>query len=297
MNMSAPSLHQPALDERPEIAFDICALPLVRRLSALLDRDPGAFVDGAPLPHGWHVIMFNVPTRQSRLRPDGATELGVTLPDLGLPRLMMGGRRIDFTGEIPIGGHVRRESRLLGIAEKTGRSGRFALVEIEHRLLADNAAAPALIETTSYILRDASDAPAGAAPASNASADIAPPTPAGSAPTGKVIAERIVVPDEPMLFRYSSVTDNPHRIHYDLPYAQKVEGFPSLLVNGTIPSMLLLEMFRETTGREPAQLESRNIAPMYCGREMNLSVVEEDEGWVLLARNQEGALCMRARAW
>lgn len=283
-------------DEGADLAFDVCALPLVRRLGALLDREPGSFEEGAPLPHGWHVIMFNVPTPQSRLRADGATELGVKLPELGLPRLMMGGRRIEFTGEIPIGDHVRRESRLRSITEKNGRSGRFALVEIEHRLHVEDDSAAALIETTSYILREAGNAPpvdaSGPMPAAPA---VLPP--GAPPPDNRLIAQRIVVPDEPMLFRYSSVTDNPHRIHYDLPYAQQVEGFSRLLVNGTIPSMLLLEMFREAVGREPTRLESRNISPIYCGHAMHLSIVAEEDGWGLHARNAQGALCMRATAW
>lgn len=276
-------------DLEVELAYDVCALPLVRRLGALLDRDPDTFVEGAPLPRGWHVILFNVPTLQSKLRPDGAAELGVTLPELGLPRLMMGGRQIKFTGEIPIGQRVTRESRLGGISEKNGRSGRFAVVEIEHSLRTEGTSVPALIETTSYILREASGAPA--------SSRDQPVTKLPEIDRGKVIAQRMLVPDEPMLFRYSSVTDNPHRIHYDLPYAQDIEGFSALPVNGTIPSMLLLEMFREATGREPVRLETRNLAPMYCGEEMHLSVIAEAEGWELHARNQQGSLCVRAEAW
>src|SRR4051794_23408301 len=80
------------------VATDICALPLARRLAAMLDRDPGALREGDPLPHGWHPMLFNVPTPQSELRSDGAANLGVPLPDIGLPRLMMGGRQNRFAG-------------------------------------------------------------------------------------------------------------------------------------------------------------------------------------------------------
>ena len=71
---------------------DVCALPLVRRLAAMLDRDPLTLKEGDPLPHGWHPVMFNTPTRQSQLRADGSADLGVPLPDIGLPRLMRRGR-------------------------------------------------------------------------------------------------------------------------------------------------------------------------------------------------------------
>ena len=94
----------------PETADDVCALPLVRRMAALLNRDPLSLAEGDPLPRGWHVAFFNPPTPQADLRHDGAAHLGVTLPDLGMPRLMMGGRKIDFLGDIPIGAHLRRTS-------------------------------------------------------------------------------------------------------------------------------------------------------------------------------------------
>ena len=85
------------------LAHDVCALPLAHRLAALLDRDPDDLREGDPLPCGWHAMLFNAPTRQSDLRADGAADLGVTLPDIGLPRLMLGGRQNQFRGIIPIG--------------------------------------------------------------------------------------------------------------------------------------------------------------------------------------------------
>ena len=115
-------------------AHDLCALPLVRRLAAMLDRDPSTLRDGNLLPRGWHPLLFNAPTLQAQLRADGAAQLGMPLPDLGLPRLMLGGRQTGFTGDIPIGAHVRRETRRGDVRIKQGRSGRFALVKVEHRI-------------------------------------------------------------------------------------------------------------------------------------------------------------------
>ena len=116
---------------------DVCALPLARRLAAMLDRDPADIREGDPLPRGWHVMLFNAPTGQSRLRPDGAAGLGVTLPDIGLPRLMLGGRRNSFAGDIPIGARVRRETRQGDAEMKNGRTGRFAVVRVEHRIFVE----------------------------------------------------------------------------------------------------------------------------------------------------------------
>lgn len=267
-----------------EVADDVCALPLVRRMAALLDRDPGGFADGDPLPHGWHVALFNPPTRQSQLRADGAAHLGVTLPDLGMPRLMMGGRRIDFIGEIPIGARVRRESRPGAVTTKEGRSGRFALVDVEHRITIVGDDAPVLVETNSYVLREAETGTSRPRPAAEAI-----PVPAAD-------VVHTLMTDATMLFRYSAITDNPHRIHYDLAYAQS-EGYPTLVVNGTVPTMFLLEMFRARVGGEPAGWRSRNLAPILCGAPLTLTLSADNDSWTMRAHGPAGEVALKAKAW
>ncbi len=273
-------------------ATDVCGLTLVRRLAAMVDRDPLALKEGDPLPHGWNTLLFNTPTRQSELRTDGTADLGVPLPDIGLPRLMLGGRQNRFTGEIPIGARLTRETRRGEVQMKEGRSGRFALVKVEHRIFVEGETAPALVELQDYVLRAASveqsSATASTAPAAT------PPPSAAARPTPP--ASRTLVPDERLLFRYSAITDNPHRIHYDLPYALHQEGYPALVVNGSIPAMFLLELFRQTTGREPASFASRNVAPMLCGQTLTLSVAPDAEGWRLWAENAHGLTTFDARA-
>ena len=277
-----------------DIAEDVCALPLARRLAALLDRDPAQLREGQPLPRGWHVMLFNVPTMQSQLRADGAAHLGVTLPDIGLPRLMMGGRQIRFTGDIPLGAHVRRETRQGEVQLKNGRSGRFALVKVEHSIFVEDTDRAAVVETTDYVLREASppSAPATAAPAATA-ATVAPQT---GTPTPTPDAVRTITPDERALFRYSAITDNPHRIHYDLAYATGAEGYPALVVNGSIPAMFLLELFRAMAGREPQTFASRNVAPMFCGQALTLCAKAEGSDWHLWAQDPRGSTTFDARA-
>lgn len=273
-----------------EHADDVCALPLVRRMAALLDRDPRSFAEGDPLPRGWHVAVFNPPTPQAQLRADGAAHLGVTLPDLGMPRLMMGGRRIEFFGHIPIGTHLRRSSRSGAVTEKSGKSGRFALVDVEHRICVGQSETAVVIETISYILREAKSEGAGARVAK---------LPSLSATQTTIAAaefSKTLVPDETLLFRYSAITDNPHRIHYDLPYALS-EGYPALVVNGTVPSMFMLEMFREHVGGEPAGWHSRNKAPIFGGEPLTLTLTKEGHEWLLLACGPLGEVAIEARAW
>ena len=268
-----------------EHADDVCALPLVRRMAALLDRDPAALKDGDPLPRGWHVALFNPPTPQSQLRADGAAHLGVTLPDIGLPRLMMGGRKMDFMGDIPIGARLNRASHAGEVTLKEGKSGRFALVDVEHRITAEGNETPVLVETNSYVLREA----AGSEP---------PPAP--SAPAAKLVPAadlvRSFIPDETVLFRYSAITDNPHRIHYDLPYA-RLEGYPALVVNGTVTAMFLLEMFREHVGGEPACLRTRNMAPILCGAPLTLTLDAQGAEWMMRVYGPLGEIALEAKAW
>ncbi len=283
--MTTPTAHEEALT----LATDVCALPLVRRLAAMLDRDPFVLREGDPLPHGWHVALFNAPTPQSRLRADGTADLGVPLPDIGLPRLMMGGRQLRFEQPLPIGARLRRETRRGEVQMKEGRSGRFALVKVEHRILVEGHDAPCVVERIDYVLRPASEA-SPAAPAATAAAPVVPE------PGPRPDATRAWQPDERLLFRYSSITDNPHRIHYDLAYATQQEGYPALVVNGSLPAMFLLEMFRQQAGREPLTLATRNLAPMYCGRPLRLNVLRDEAGWRLWAEDEGGRATFDARA-
>ena len=113
-------------------ADDVCALPLVRRLSATLDVDPRQWREDDALPRGWHLALFSVDTPQSKLRPDGVAGLGVQLPDLGLPRIVFGGRTIHLHGDIPIGAHDH--APCLTMLAQRDRIGR--LVALRHRALA-----------------------------------------------------------------------------------------------------------------------------------------------------------------
>lgn len=258
-----------------ETMHDVCALPLVQRLAAMLDRDPEMLRAGDPLPRGWHVAMFNAPTPQASLRPDGLAGLGVTLPELGLPRIMAAGRRTMWHDDIAIGAAVRRDSRIADVVEKQGRSGRFAIVTIEHRISADELA---LVEEQDYVMREPDPGGPAAPP------PVAQPRPAS--------AERLLVPDETLLLRYCAVTFNAHRIHYDQAYATGVEGYPALVVNGGIPILALLELYRSQAGREPDHVILRNLAPLFCGRAMRLCANPSDQGWQLWAVDDAGSLAV-----
>ena len=263
---------------------DVCALPLVQRLAATLDIEPLSYRNGAPLPRGWHVCLFTVPTRQSQLRGDGAASLGVTLPDVGLPRLMIGGRRIRFRQDIPIGSPVRRESRRKAVVEKEGRSGRFVIVTIQHDVYVQGAASAAIEEEQDFVMREAVEGSAPSAPKTARR---------GPARTTASVTHRFV-PDETLLFRYSAITFNPHRIHYDQPYATAKEGYPALVVNGGIASVMLLELFKSAARREPVSVTARNVAPLFCGRPMHLKGVAEGGAWRMWVEDDQDNLALEA---
>jgi len=274
-----------------EYAEDVCALPLVRRMAALLDRNPELLKVGDPLPIGWHVMLFNPPTKQCSLRSDGAADLGFEMPDLNFPRLMMGGRSIVFESNIPIGATVKRVSKLGAVSMKKGRSGSFALVEVKHRLsLAENDIT-AVVETINYILRPADNTE------DNKDVEIKSQKIETEVKYNPEAIVRTIIPDETMLFRYSAITDNPHRIHYDRDYAKKIEGYPDLVVNGSLPQVMLLEIFRDYVGRDPIRYKGRNCAPIFCGERLRLSVVEEADHYNLVAHTASGEIAIEAKAW
>lgn len=272
-----------------EVEHDRCSLTLVQRLLAMLDRDPASLRVGDCLPHGWHNLMFNPPTRQSALRPDGATRNRVNIPGLeDLPRLMFAGRRCRFPGEIAIGADVRQETRRLGEpVMKQGRSGRFALVAFEHRIFVEGEAAPAAIELRDYVLREAALPPSAAAPVVAVAAASEP----ASARPGYV---RSLLPDEVLNFRYSAICDNPHRIHTDLAYATQVEGYPALVVNGGIPATYLHEVFRSVAGREPVAFDVRNVAAMFCGAPLHFFAQPQGDAWKLWVQDDAGRTTVEA---
>ncbi|MCZ4314428.1 hypothetical protein O4H66_13535 [Comamonadaceae bacterium G21597-S1] len=271
---------------------DGCALALVRRLSATLDVDPARWRDGDALPRGWHVIFFTADTRHAALRPDGVAGFGVALPDLGLPRVVFGGRRASFHGDIPIGARMRRVSRLLSVLPKQGRSGRFAVATVQHEIHVGDRATPVVVEQQDYVMREAAEAGAEGGRVAGAAKPAAPSETGAKALAGW---SRTVVPDEMLLFRVSALMFNTHRIHYDHPYATRQEGYPALVANASVSSLLLLEYFRAQTGHEPASVRLRNIGLAYCGQPLHLHVVPSDGGWNIWTENGDGARLLEGR--
>jgi 3-methylfumaryl-CoA hydratase len=255
---------------RPVERQEHCSVAGVRRVAAMLDLEPDLMAAGAPLPRGWQFLMLGADTRRSALRSDGFPGLGVPMPDLGLPRLMLGGRTVQFLSDIPIGAAVRRSSAVANIREKAAAGGRMAIVTLVHELRVDAETAPALVETQTYLLMSP-----GSAAADDASEPLRPAPMAGKL--------REVVPDETLLFQYSALGFNSHRIHIDRRHAREVEGFPDLVVNGGLATLLLTEFLRRDLDVRPAALKVRHVAPLFCNRPITLAADRLGERWHLKA--------------
>ncbi len=259
---------------------EVCSLATVRRVAAMLDLASDTWgAPGAHLPRGWHFTLLAADTRRSDLRADGFPGLGVPMPDLGLPRLMLGGRSVRFLQDIPVGVAVLRTSAVRSTQHKTTAAGPMAVVGVAHTLFIVGQAEPALAETQTYLLLPARVPDAAAA---DVAANAAP-----AAPLPPIQAQYLqtVVPDETLLFQYSALGFNSHRIHIDRDHARRVEGFPDLVVNGGLATLLLTEFLRQEVGVTPAAINVRHVAPLYCNRPVTLAADQACAGWRLRAHD------------
>ena len=263
-----------------ESAIDYVTVPGAHRLSAMLDRDDPFPKIGDPFPIGWHAILFPRVVRQSQIGPDGHPERGDFLPPVPLPRRMFAGKRVEFRESLRIGDEVRRESVIDNVEIKQGRTGRMVFVTVKTDMHSPRSLA--LTEYQKIVYREEPDRNA-------------PPPPPQEAPA-KAAWEKVVTPDNVMLFRFSALTFNGHRIHYDLPYVTNVEGYPGLIVNGNLSTLMLFELAREHVPSPIARFSSRNVRPLIVGHPIHVcgAPSEDKRSARLWVANHEGALCLSA---
>jgi 3-methylfumaryl-CoA hydratase len=261
---------------RSRSAEDEITRPALRRIAAMLDR-ADEFSPGAPIPPHWYAMFFPDIAPQSGLGPDGHPRKGDFLPPVDLPRRMFAGRRVTFPGRLRVGDVSTRHTEITAITPKTGRSGRMVFVTLRHTITAGGA--PAVIEEQDVVYRE---------PASPG----APPPAATPAPADAAWRET-VLPDTVLLFRYSAVTFNGHRIHYDTDYTRGVEGYPGLVVNGGL-TLLLLEAARRANGTDPTSVSVRNLRPLHAGHSVTLAGTPRAADALAWAADAEGNLAVTA---
>jgi len=267
---------------KTETRADLVSPTPVAALSATLDRDDRPPQPGDPLPPAWHWLFFLPIHRQSELGTDGHPERGGFLPPVPLPRRMWAGSRMEFHWPLRVGEPITRTSRIASVKHKEGRTGPLVFVVVRHEIA--NPAGLAITEEHDIVYRDHAR-PGESAPAPPA----APPEAAW---------ERTIRPDDVLLFRYSALTFNGHRIHYDRRYATEVEGYPGLVVHGPLLVTLLLDALRRNMAEaRVARFEFRAVSPLFdtapfavCGAPQNEHTIR------LWAKNASGGLAMDATA-
>ncbi len=231
-------------------------------LAATLDRTPPQVHAGAALPPLWHWLAFLPRAPRSAIGPDGHPRTGGFLPPVPLPRRMWAGGSLEFRGGLAIGETVERVSSIESVEHKQGRSGDLWFVTVRHEYRVD--ATPRIIERQDIVYRAM---PVAGQPAVVRQA------------SGRPAAwEQRIETDPVLLFRFSALTFNAHRIHYDADYARRVEHYPGLVVHGPLQAVLALEALR---GSEPGSVVShfsfRSVAPLFCTEKIRIrGIVEAD---------------------
>ena len=252
----------------------------IAALAATLDRDDPPPAAGDALPPLWHWLYFLPTAPQSVLGPDGHPQRGGFLPPVPLPRRMWAGGRFTFHQPLRVDQPITRTSTVQDVTVKHGRNGTLCFVLVRHQVSAG--ADLALVEEHDIVYRDQSNP--GDPPAA--------PTPA---PPDDVWHRRIQ-PTEPLLFRYSALTFNSHRIHYDRRYVTETEFYPGLIVHGPLIATLLIDLLRRNTDRAVATFRFRAVSPLFDTAVFSLHGVPSDNGASLWAANPDGNLAMQAEA-
>jgi len=235
---------------KTETAHDVVTATPYAALCATLDRPAERPAAGTPLPPLWHWLYFLPLYAQSELGADGHARRGGFLPPVPLPRRMWAGSQFEFHRPLHVGDRLTRVSTIADVAQKSGRSGPLVFVKVRHEISANEETTPALVEFHDIVYREAPKAAdAGPAPV--------------AAPAAAQWTRRIV-PDDVLLFRYSALTFNGHRIHYDRRYVTQVEGYPGLVVHGPLIATLLLDASRTALpDARITRFEFRAVRPLF----------------------------------
>ncbi len=249
------------------------------RMAATLDRHP-AFQAGDPLPPAWHWLYFHEPVPTGELGDEGHARLGGFLPPVPLPRRMWAGGSLTFERPLRFGRPADKRSTVKEITLKEGRTGQLCFVTVEHAISQDGLRC--LHEEQTLVYREAPPAePVKLAPP--------PPRREQSAFSDEFIPTPII------LFRYSALTFNSHRIHYDLRYAREVEGYPDLVVHGPLAATLLLDLFRRQFPGEPIHRFSfRALSPLFLPHPFTLHGTRKGKTGHAWAADPQGTPAMRA---
>jgi len=255
----------------------------VLALDATLDHPERPVPAGTPLPPLWHWLYFLPLHRQSEIGPDGHARRGGFLPPVPLPRRMWAGSQLEFRSPLRVGDAVERTSRIDDVTVKEGRTGTLVFVKVRHEVRSNGSTEPAIVEYHDIVYRDAKK-PGDPEPTPQAA-------PAGAA------WSREIVPDDVLLFRYSALTFNGHRIHYDRRYVTEVEGYPGLIVHGPLIATLLMDLVRrQLPEADVASFRFKAVRPTFDLHPFKVNGARQGSELRLWAQDHEGWLTMDAVA-
>ena len=265
---------------REETLEDVATAAPLAGLAALLDHATPPWRAGEVPPLG-HWLYFLPRARQSEIDSDGHPRRGGFLPPVDLPRRMFAGAALTFHAPIPIGANIVRRSTIRDVTEKKGTSGRLVFVKLRHAVAADGIAA--LTEDQDIVYREAPGAPL--------------PLLRSDGVRRAADETRRIVPDATQLFRFSALTFNAHRIHYDRDYARNVEFYPGLVVQGPYIATLLLDhLLRLKPAVRLREFRFRAKSPLFDTTPFDLCLSAKDGGYDLRAVDSEGREAMSAEA-
>ncbi len=264
-----------------ETATDVVTAQLVKALRATLFMEIGAPQSGDIAPYTAHWCLAPSVAPMSELGPDGHPTRGGFLPPVPLPRRMWAGGRLEFLDPLRVGDEVTRESRIGDITLKQGSTGTLCFVSVDHTI--STARGIAIRERQDIVYRD------------NPPKDAQPAPAAPGVPPGKYHVSH--VSDPVLLFRYSALTFNGHRIHYDRDYVTKVEGYPGLIFHGPMQAAFLVNFAASLRGGVALKLfDYRGVQPLFEGGEFHINADESDDRLSLWIANAADSPTMKATA-
>ena len=270
---------------RSETVRDQIGATPVRALNATLDHPSMPVKTGSALPPLWHWLYFLPLHRQSEIGADGHAKRGGFLPPVPLPRRMWAGSQFEFRFPVRVGDAAERTSTIADVTVKEGRTGKLVFVKVRHELRCNGSAEPAIVEFHDIVYREA-----------RRPDDVEPPPQAAAAGAAW---QRVIVPDDVLLFRYSALTFNGHRIHYDRKYVTEVEGYPGLIVHGPLIATLLMDLVRRNApDADVAAFRFKAVRPTFDLNPFRVSGEPQADGKTikLWAQDHEGWLTMDAIA-
>lgn len=278
--MTHPTSHDPQdwVGRFVEIDDDIRTQPAAF-MQATLDRE-STLANGQPVPPLWHWLYFLEAKRASELGRDAHPRKGGFLPPVELPRRMWAGGRFEFHEPLLFGQQAKKKSTIKAVKEKTGRSGKLCFVTVLHEVFQNGTLR--ITEEHDIVYRED--------PAPNA------PRPKPSfAPDEAEVSERIT-PTQVMMFRYSALTFNGHRIHYDVDYARQVEGYDGLVFHGPLIATLLVDLAARSFDQSPKRFSFMGKAPIAGLKSFEILGTRREQSMELWAKRSDGVLAMSALA-